>query len=135
MRHARLVLLASLVACGGGDSPSSPVLTVGGAYHLDTVNGSKLPYLALQSGTTTVTITADQLFIADGGTWNEDQVSTVVLNGVTSTQHVADNGTWSTSGNAVTLFSTRFNQVAYAGTASTNRLDVAFKGTAYVFLK
>ena len=126
-RAVAIIMLFSLAACGS-DATSPTAVTFAGTYSLQTINGSKLPYVVLQQGTTAVTITADQLTIADGGTWTESGTLQTTQNGQTTTQVGGDNGTWLRSGSSLQLNSTKNGNIAYTGAFSSNRLDLFTSG-------
>ena len=119
------VLAATVVAACGSDSAASPTAaTLAGTYDLQTVNGSSLPYVLLQSETKSVTILDDHIVIADGGTWSEGGTVRVVTNGVTTTEVSTDAGTWVRSGDGIVLHSTTADLTAYSGTFTSTSLSL-----------
>lgn len=130
-----LMALAFATACGGAAATDPAQVTFAGTYALQSVNGSKLPYVAIQDASGTVIIVADQLVIADGGSWSESGTIRTTINGQTQTQVGGNSGSWTRSGNSLFLYSVRTNTNSYAGTFSQNRLDMVDGGASYVFTK
>jgi hypothetical protein len=109
----RLLLAAGAtlaLACGGGDAATGPTATVTGTYSLESYNGKPLPF--------TMTDTVDgQVFTSTlmapfSITLNADKsvrlISTFRVVAAGTTQILSDTGkgTWSISGNAVTVTTT-----------------------------
>ena len=135
MRRFSAVVLFALAACGGSEGPTNPAsASLAGSYTLRTVNGNHLPY-TLQSGTNSLTITADVLTVADGGTWSESGSYQQTVNGQTSSQTFSDGGSWDRSGPTVTFTSTNSNTAAYGGSFTGSGFGLTDGTFAYVFTK
>lgn len=135
-RAIAAIALLTVSACGGdsSNSTSPTAVTFAGTYQLQTVNGQKLPYVAVQSGNNAVTITADQLSIADGGSWSETITVATTTNGTTTAQTAANSGAWVRSGSQLALLQNGANY--FTGTFSSNRLDLAnINGATFVYTK
>lgn len=116
-------ILCAAVACGSDSTSPPPVdLSLVGTYTLRTVNGSGLPFVILQSGQTSVSVTEGRITIADGGSWSETANLRTTANGQVSNQAYADNGTWLRSGNGIALSSAPNRNTAYSGTFTSNQL-------------
>lgn len=127
-------LLVVLAACGSDTTTGPDVdLSFVGTYTLRTIDGSKLPYVFLQTGQDAAAMTASTIVIADGGTWSEQSEFRITDNGQTETQVVSNNGTWFRSANNLILTSTLHNNTPYSGTFSTNQLTLSDGSLTYVF--
>lgn len=127
-----LAFVGALAACGS-DSPTSPAsASIAGTYHLQTINGSALPF-AIQSGTNVVVVTNDVITVADGGTWSEQATFTLTSNGQTTSQVVSDGGTWTRVGASVSLNSNSTS--GYAGTFTGAGFEFFDSSFTYVFSK
>src|SRR5579862_8534773 len=75
----RLIVLAcaALMACGTTTDVSTQFI---GTFFLQSVNGNSLPFVVTQNGTSSTSLTSDQLTIADGGTWSETGIERTVVN-------------------------------------------------------
>ena len=63
------VLCIALAACGSDKTTGPDVdLSFVGSYSLSQMNGTNLPFVMLQSGQSSISMTSDRLSIADGGT-------------------------------------------------------------------
>lgn len=138
MRPYMMPLLVGLViaiACDDSTSavPATPFI---GVFTLQTVEGSGLPVTLVQSGNSSVSLLADQLTIADGGTWSEQFTRKVVTNGQLGTQAGVDSGTWLQKGSTLTLFSRLNNDIPYNGTFAGNALTLDIpEGSTFLFVK
>lgn len=99
----RLVLAlsaASLLACGDSSGPiSNPV----GTWNLSTINGSALPFRLDDQPGYRLEILRD-VFVADAdGTFTGATTFRETINGTPSTYDEPNNGTWSQTGNTVTV--------------------------------
>lgn len=131
-----LITLVTALGCGASDVPTSPTDTpFVGDYALQSIDGSKLPYVFLQSGQSAITVTAVRLSVANGGSWSEAVTYQTVSNGQTATQVSSDGGTWLRSGSQIGFYLSPSGAVEYSGKFSTNRLDLVANNTAYVFTK
>jgi hypothetical protein len=122
MSSARLVrplLLASaiaLLAACGSDSNGPGDADVSGQYGLVTVQGQTLPYTITTSEHTFVITSADALF-NDNGSYEVSMAGTE--DGSDEEEVAADNGTFTVSGNTVTLHSAVFF-TSYQATVASN---------------
>lgn len=128
------LLIVGAIACGG-DSTTAPEGISFGSYTLQSVNGQKLPYVILQSGTGSITLTEDHITISDGGSWAEIAVYRVTSNGTTTTQNDASAGSWLRSGNSLALYDGPTGQVSYTGNFSTNIITLSNSIGVQVFTK
>lgn len=138
LRRAAFSLIAGLVvasACGSDSTAPVVDISVVGTYNLKTVNGQGLPFVAIQSGQNSVSLLADQIIVADGGTWTESSSARVVTNGVSANQVGSDHGTWLRSGSNVSLISAIAGNAPYNGTFGGNQMIVTDGTFAYVFSK
>ena len=121
-RFARIGGAALVAACGS--SSMAPNMTpLAGTFTLRTVNGSQLPFV-VQSGEPSLTIVADVITIADGGTWTETGTFRVTENGVTNPAVVSDGGPLVRSGSSISLQSSGSGKIAYSGTFTNMQLTL-----------
>jgi hypothetical protein len=120
----RLIVLAcaALMACTTTTDVSTEFI---GTFSMQSVNGSPLPFVVTQTGTSSTSLTSDQLTIADGGTWSETGIERTVVNGQATNNTYADNGTWTRSGSSLVLYSIPSNDTAWSGTFGTNTLSLS----------
>lgn len=131
-----MVFLVVLAACGGDSTGPKVDNSFIGNLTLQTVNGQRLPYVAVQQGNNSVTIAEDHLNISDGGSWVELTTYTVVTNGATTTQLGNDGGTWVRSGNQLFLTDGKTNTIDYTGTFANGTVTITGSGGAiFVFTK
>lgn len=108
MRRCMLTLtfLFALTACGSRSTAPNPQnASIAGTWHLQTCDGQPLPCV-MQSGASTLSVTADEITVTNGGTWSHTMTVSVVINGGAPQQQVAnDGGTWARSGASVVLTS------------------------------
>ena len=131
----RLVVLltfAAAVACGG-DSSTSPSATVPGTYTLQSINGAPLPFIYFQSGADKGEIVADTLILNDGGTWSESGTDRQTQSGQVTTQTITDGGTYTLSGNALTLVSAQFGPTNAA--VANGTLTLTAQGVVGIYKK
>jgi hypothetical protein len=130
-----LVLVMGAVTACGGDSVTSTTgsASLAGTYTLRTINGTALPFV-LQSGTNSITVTADAITVADGGTWSESGAYRQTINGQTTSQVISDGGTWTRAGASV-AFSSRAT-TGYSGTFTGSGFSLTDNsGAAFVFTR
>ena len=116
MRRLLAVALVLAAACGG-DTTTGPTVQqqITGTWSLSTVNGSALPFTIAQTGTNKVELVSDVFVVASTGSFTQTTTVRTTINGVVTTQSVADAGTYTVSGTAITL---HFNSDGSTGTAS-----------------
>jgi hypothetical protein len=128
-RFARPLFLASavalLAACGSDSSGPTPDADVSGQYSLVNVNGHALPDTIPNSEHVFVITAADVLF-NDNGTY--DASITGTEDDSAEQQVAADNGTFTISGNTVTLHSAVYFTSYQATVASNGQITAAVPG-------
>jgi hypothetical protein len=137
-RLARLIIVglvgaAGLAGCSSSTEPQAVDFV--GTYTLQTINGQRMPYVALQSGVNELVITGETLTIAEGGTWIETVGLQVITNGQAVGQAAGNQGTWIRSGTSLVLAESSDGAVIFNGAFSQGRLDFASGTAAYVFTK
>ena|ERR1044071_990933 len=132
MKRMLLVALCmGALACSDSTSPTPA--SISGVWNLRTVNGSNLPY-TVQSGTTRIDIIGDVLTVSEFGTFTQFTSYRYTQNGITSTQSLNDQGTYTLNGTAITF---RFNSDGTIGTGSLDgrTLTVTAEGFATIYDK
>jgi hypothetical protein len=102
-RFAVLLALAAVVSCGG-DSPTSPSVSVSGTYSLQTVNGAALPYAYPQDVYDKFEFLSDVRTLSDSGTFTETYTNRQTQNGVATTFSRTVTGTYTVVGGGITFF-------------------------------
>ena len=103
MRRLLLACTAvALLGCGGDST--GPAASAEGTWNLQTVSGSSLPF-TFQTSPTKQEIISDQYVLNAGGTYSEFFTIRETDNGTVTTTDFTDDGTWSQSGNQVSLAS------------------------------
>jgi len=141
-RIPALLVLATLLACGGSDATSPPNQTKGaafsGTYVLQSVNGKSLPYTSYFAGDSLV-IRSYSIAIGGSGSWTSTTSELFTTNGVVTDQpNGGQSGSYSynASTKAVSLISQ--DQSTYlSGTVSADfsTLTVSESTDLYVFKK
>jgi hypothetical protein len=105
MRRLLLALSAiSLLACGDSSGPGASSAV--GTWSLVSVNGSSLPYtVILIAPSYKLEIMSATFIAASNGTYTGTVTSRETDNGQVTTTTDPDNGTWSQSGNSLTVTS------------------------------
>jgi hypothetical protein len=104
LRHTpRFLAVALVIACGGGSDPASPGDSVVGTYALRTINGATLPAVLGTEQGVTVSVTAGALTLRADRTFSATVTARGVGVGTDNTLTSTSAGTYSVSGNAVTL--------------------------------
>jgi hypothetical protein len=129
----------SLAACSDGTSAPAGVgvadSVLVGTYQLQTINGQPLPFVALQTDSTSVMISSARLVLSDDHSWTQSVVFETVEGDRTIGSEGGDNGTWIRSGTTLSLFSTKNQKTAYLGSLKAGELDLASDGAAFVFTR
>src|SRR5262245_42183221 len=129
-----LVVALSLIAACGGDSTTGPTVQeqIAGTWTLSTVNGAPLPFIIAQSGANKLELLSDVFVVASTGSFTQTSTVRSTISGVVSTQSVADAGTYTVNGTAITL---HFNSDGSTGTASWsgNTMTTTDAGVALVY--
>jgi hypothetical protein len=131
MRRLVLALSAvSVLACG--DSSGPEVSSAVGTWNLVTVNGSPLPYtLFLIQPTYRFEILSNVFVAAENGTYTETETTRETESGTVTTTTETDNGTWSQTGNTVTVVNS--GGATTTATISGNSITVSAPGLVAVF--
>ena len=116
MKRLLVACLVVLVAACGSESPAAPTVALPGTWHLKSVNGTNLPYVATED-TLSVSITAATLTISNDGTYNDLISASFVENGQVVNTAVIQAGNWSSSGGSVT-FDDKTDGTTYSGSLS-----------------
>lgn len=135
MRTLRFIAVCVLLAGCGADKVSGPDVSFTGTYAVRTINGGALPYVLLQSGTSSLSLASAQFTIADGGSWSENTTFRSIQNGQTTTDVGANHGTWLRSGNTISLYSTVNNNTPFSGVLSSNQMTLFDGMLTYVLTK
>jgi hypothetical protein len=135
MRYAIGLLLAMSVACGG-DSPVEPLnVQIAGTWHLQSINGSPLPFIVFQSATEKFEITSDVLTIVSSGTFTELTAFRLTENGAITNESFPDSGTFTINGNAITFVFISDATATGTGTLSDGTLTVTSSGVVLIYTK
>ena len=128
-RFVRPFVLASLVAvlaaCGSDSSGPGQDADVSGQYNLVAVNGRALPDTVPNTAHVLAIAAANVLF-SDNGTYEASVTGTE--DGSAEREIVADNGTFTISGNTVTLHSAVFFTTYQATVASNDEVAATVPG-------
>lgn len=101
-RFAVLLVLAAVVSCGG-DSSTSPSVSVSGTYSLQTVNGAALPYTYPQDVYDKFEFLSDVRVLSDSGTFTETFTNRYTQNGQPTTYTMTGTGTYTVVGGGITF--------------------------------
>lgn len=122
---AAALLLPVLAACGDSTGPRT---TVAGTWTLQTVNGTKLPYLfpnvVNQDDANKLELSGAVLTIEPGGSLTRDRMVRITLNGQVSSESEMVAGTYTISGSAVTVSYDLDGRPAVNGSWSGNTLTI-----------
>ena len=131
-RIAALLVLATVLGCGGDSSTSPADTTVSGTYTLRTVNGIPLPFTVLQSDSLKFEIIGDAFTLKDDKTWSEAGMTRTTDAGQVSTDAIADSGTYVLRGSTVTLISANGST---DGTLSGGKLTLVNDAVVAIYQK
>jgi hypothetical protein len=132
---AAALLLTSAAACSGDSDPTAPTqASITGTWTLQTINGTRLPFIVAQTGADKLELTSDVLTVSGTGSFTQTTTLRLTQNGQVTTQSVADAGTYTLNGTAASF---RFNSDGSTGTGSIsgNTLTVTSEGFALVYTK
>ena len=130
-----LFLLASLsLGCSSYDLTTPTQDSLAGTWNLTTVNGSPLPYMIPQFGTTKREVLADVLTITAPNTFTEVTTVRSTQNGITTTITVTDSGTYEFTSYTVTLSFQSSGSIG-SGTLSGRKMSIITSGVAFTFEK
>jgi len=102
-RFAALLALAAVVSCGG-ETPTSPSVSLSGTYTLQTVNGMSLPYTYPQDTYDKFEFLSDVRVLSDSGTFTETYTNRQTENGQATTFTRTSTGTYTAVGGGITFF-------------------------------
>jgi hypothetical protein len=131
-RLAALLVLVTVLGCGGDSSTSPKDTAVTGTYNLKTVNRIPLPFIVLQSDSVKYEILNDAFTLKDDKTWSESGSTRTTYAGEVSTDAIADSGTYVLSGTRITLISTNGS---VDGTVGGGTLTLVNDAVAAVYQK
>ena len=133
MRRLLLVLAALTVSCGG-DSTTQPTATsIVGTWSLQTINGAALPFIISQSGADKLEVISDVATVDSHGAYTEVTQLRTTVNGQAKAEAFTDVGTYTVSGNAVTLKSSDGSSVT--ASLSGNTFTISAGAFVYVYKK
>lgn len=127
------MILAVLSAAGcANDSTSPATQSIAGSWTLQSVNGSSMPFIVAQTGTNKTELLSDVIAISGTGSFTQTTSVRTTTNGVPTTQSVADAGSYTLNGSAITL---HFNSDGSTGTGSWsgNTITTTDGGFALVY--
>lgn len=133
-RSLASLALVVLVACGDGSTTAPTNDSVAGTWSLQSINGTGLPYIILQTGADKVEIVSDVVVAAASGSFTQTTTVRTTVSGQATTQSQGDGGTWSLNGTAVTFQFTGDGSTG-TGSISGNTMTVAESGFAFVYRK
>ena len=132
MRRLLPLVMSLAIACGS-DSPSQPTsASVAGTWSLQTVNGTALPYLITQSGTTKVELVSDVVTAVATGSYTEITQIRTTVDGQVMNESFPDAGSFTLNGTAV-VFQSNSDGSQTTGSVSGNTFTLAAEGFAYVY--
>lgn len=127
LRHIVLaVAIISLPACGSDDvtGPGDGTSAVAGSYALTTINGDELPVTVFESIGQRVEVVAGNLSIRADGTFVLDAEVQVTTDGQSETVSDSTAGSWTLSGNLLTLDYDLAGLCTDTGTWSGDRITI-----------
>jgi hypothetical protein len=139
MRVTRLVaatVLAGGLASPACSGPTDPNQAIAGTYHLSSINGQSLPYVWVsQDPGNQISFASGTLTLRPDGTFADETVFTVLVDGTPQSQTLAAGGNWLLQGQTLTLtpadgapsYSMQWN--------GTDRLTQNFDQLILVYLK
>ena len=126
-----LLTLAALLACGG-DSAGPGIPRVEGTWRLHTFNGSPLPAVLVQFGTSKLEILSDVITAVESGSFTQMTEFRMTEDGVPGTYSMPDAGTFTLNGAAVTLVSNADGDAA-TGSIAGNTMTFSEAGFTLVY--
>ena len=131
MKRALFILLCA-VAWVGCDDSTEPE-DISGRYELRTVNGSNVPATVIQVGTTRAEILGGFLQLNADGTFSSSRTTRITQGTSTSTNTETESGTWTLTGNQLTVRSS--SGVQYTGVISGTQITAIVENISLVFSK
>lgn len=134
MRTIALISCALLVACSDDGTTAPTMTSVAGAWSLQSINGTPLPFVVAQTGADKIELVSDVVTAVATGSFTQITTVRTTVSGQVTTQSVADAGAWTLNGTAVTF---QFNSDGSVGTGSIsgNTLTITQSGFAYIYRK
>jgi hypothetical protein len=133
-RFVSFTLMVVVAACGS-DAPTQPTpASVVGTWHLQTVNGSALPYLMPQDDFEALELTSDVFTVDAKGTFTQVSQFRVTQDAQWSMESVADSGSYALNGATVTFTYESDGSTGIASLAG-NTLTFSGAGIALVYKK
>ena len=123
--------VAFTTACGG-DSSTGPS-SVAGTYSLTTVNSSPLPYVFINDASGKIEILSDVYTVSDNGTYTNPTIIRSTVNGTVTTDTLTSDGTYTRSGNSITLTDSADPTSKLSGTVTTGALTINTNGFVLVY--
>ena len=130
MRRILVVFAALAIGCGSDSATRPAEPSIVGAWALQTINGSSLPFVVTQSGSDKAEVLSDIATADDHGGYTEVTQFRTTLNGQATTQAFTDVGTYTVKGNAVTLRSSDGSSV----TASLSGTTFTISSGSFVYV-
>ena len=133
MRRLVPLVLCFALACASDSTTTPTQASLAGTWSLQSINGIALPFVTSQTGTSKTEILSDIVTAAETGTYTEVAQVRTTLNGQATISTESDAGTYTVTGNAVTIRSSDGTSVS--GTVKGNTFTVAGNGVAFEFKK
>jgi len=133
MRRLLPFILSLAVACGSDSStqPNATPASLAGTWNLQTINGAALPFTLLQTPKTE--LLSDVVTAVAAGTYTELSQVRTTLNGQVTVSTESDGGTYTITGNTVTIRSTDGSTAL--GTVNGNLFTIAAGGISFEYKK
>lgn len=132
-RLIALFAFLAVAACGGDSATNSLSSSIAGTYTLRSVNGAVLPYVEVVDNFK-LELLSQTLTLTEGGSFNTQGTIRTTVNTQVSTTNFSDTGTYTRSGNALTLRTTSDSSTV-TGTIAGGSLTVLADRLTYVFQK
>ena len=130
-RLLSILATAALAACGGGDDSSAP-RQLPGTYPLVSANGRALPAVLYEEPGYKLEVTAGTITLAASGSFSDSYTIRETIDGVVQPlDEIPCYGSWTRSGNTVTLSEIVTNECGDDATATwdgNNTLTVTWDG-------
>ena len=133
MRRLVPLVLCFVLGCGSDSTTQPTQASLAGTWSLQTINGSPLPFVTTQTGTSKTEIVSDIVTASATGTYTEVAQTRTTLNGQATLSTQSDAGTYTVTGNAVVIRSNDGTSVS--GTVKGDTFTVAGNGVAFEFKK
>ncbi len=119
---ATLIMVVLLAACGDKVSAPTPA-SVAGTWRLQTVNGSGLPYVLMQSAAGKAELISDVITAAADGTFSRVALTRFTVNGKSETGAESDVGTFTLNGPSISFLFDSDKSTA-SGTVAGNSMTL-----------